>query len=201
MKLFRKKYNQYSDEQLIPLIAKGKEPAFDELYSRYADKMYAFFYKMLYQEPALAADFCQSLFMKIFEKAESFNSSYNGSTWIYTIASNMCKNEYRRNEKTAPIRYIHQPLPNPQLNTVQPKGPIKLDAEIFQIKLQVALNKLEEKHRMSFILRYQEDKSIKEISAILSCPEGTIKSRIHYTLKKLAEELYLFNPNQKSIRK
>lgn len=181
----------------MSLIAKGNEAAFDELYLRFSEKMYAFFYKMLYQDEALAADFCQTLFLKIFEKADRFDDSYYCSTWIYTIASNMCKNEYRRKEKQGPIRYINNSMPN----TIEAKGPKKIDSDIFNIKLQKALNHLSENHRICFILKYQEDKSIKEISAITNCPEGTVKSRIHYTLKKLAEELYIFNPNQKSITK
>ena len=46
-----------------------------------------------------------------------------------------------------------------------------------------------------FLLRYQQELSIKEIAAILGCPEGTVKSRIFYTLKKLSEKLQYFKPD------
>jgi len=174
-------------------LVEGLEPAFDELYLRYAERMHAYFYKLLYQDNELAADFCQTLFLKIFEKASSYNSSYKLSTWIYTIASNMVKNKYRSAEKPIPTLFIQ----NTQGQIVEPQGPQNIDNEIFQNKLQQALNKLDDKHRICFILRYQEEKSIKEIATILACPSGTIKSRIHYTLKKLSEDLYQLNPNSK----
>ena len=177
------------------LLTKGHEAAFDELYHRYAQKMHSYFYRVLYQDKELAADFCQTLFLKIFEKASTYNNSFKFSTWLYTVASNLVKNEYRRQEKPMPTLFIQKAQPP----HVEPQGPKNLDQEIFDKHLQAALNKLDEKHRFCFILRYQEEKSIKEISEILACPSGTIKSRIHYTLKKIAEDLKLLHPN-KSFR-
>lgn len=196
MKLFRKTYDKYSDEQLMHFLADGSEAAFDELYHRYAKKMHSYFYKLLYQDKELAADFCQNLFLKIFEKASTYNSSFKFSTWLYTIASNMVKNEYRRQQRPTPTLFIQKA----QTSQVEPQGPKNLDQEIFDKQLQVAMNKLDEKHRLCFILRYQEEKSIKEISAILACPAGTIKSRIHYTLKKIAEDMKLLHPNNSNTR-
>lgn len=192
MNLFRKKYRQYTDEALIGLLSKGSEPAFDELYHRYADRMQSYFYRLLYQDAELASDFCQNLFLKIFEKANAFNDSYKFSTWMYTIASNMVKNEYRRQSSSTSETF--QKTISLKL---EPQAPKNLDKEIFQRNLQNALNQLEEKHRLCFTLRYQEEKSVKEISTILACPAGTVKSRIHYALKKLSVELYQLNPNPK----
>jgi len=185
-----------TDEQLMAHLQEGNESAFNELYSRYGNRMYGYFYRMLYQDKELAADFTQNLFLKIFEKAKSYNSDYNFSTWIYTIASNMCKNEYRRQSKPIPIRYLQQRL----FEIIQPKGPRNVDQEIFRKHLQNALNELDDKQKQCFALRFQEDLSVKEISEIMDCPEGTIKSRLHYTLKKLSEKLVLFKPSQKEIK-
>ena len=97
MGIFKKTYHNKSDEALIQLLSNNNEKAFNELYGRYAEQMFHFFYKMLYQDEELAEDFCQNLFLKIFEKANSYDPKYKFSTWIYTMATNMCKNEYRRN--------------------------------------------------------------------------------------------------------
>lgn len=194
MTFFRKKYHQRTDEELVDLLLKGNEAAFDELYQRYAEKLYHFFYKMLYQDKELAADFCQTLFMKIFEKAYTFNPSQKFRTWIYAIASNMCKNEYRRNSRPKPTIYLED-----SFKKVEPRAPGKIDSEIFNTQLQLAINKLDDKHRLCFILRFQEEKSIAEISKVLDCPPGTIKSRLHYTLKKLAVQLNQFNPKKKKV--
>ena len=74
-----------------------------------------------------------------------------------------------------------------------------MDNEIFNQHLQEAINKLDERHRLCFILRYQEEKSVAEISDVLGCPLGTVKSRVHYALKKLAIQLDQFNPKQKKV--
>jgi len=194
LKLFNKKYNQYSDQDLVIFISKGNEAAFDELYNRYAEQLYRFFYKMLYQDEELAADFCQTLFMKVFDKADSFNPTLKFSTWLYSIASNMCKNEYRRHSRSKPMIYL---AGKPKKS--DPKAPQNIDKEIFNTHLQSAINKLDEKHRFCFILRYQEEKTIAEISEVLGIPQGTVKSRLHNTLKRLAEQLHPFNPVQKKI--
>jgi RNA polymerase sigma-70 factor, ECF subfamily len=61
--------------------------------------------------------------------------------------------------------------------------------------LQVELGLLDEKHRSVFILRFQEEMSIKEISESLGISEGTVKSRLFYTLKKLSDKLKVFDLN------
>ena len=134
MKLFNKKYNHYTDQDLVKFISKGNEAAFDELYKRYAEQLYRFFYKMLYQDEELAADFCQTLFMKVFDKANSFNPTLKFSTWLYSIASNMCKNEYRRHSRSMPMIYL---AGKPKKS--DPKAPQNIDKEIFNTHLQLSL--------------------------------------------------------------
>lgn len=191
MSLFKKKYEEQSDAQLVVYIAKGNEAAFNELYARYAQRMYAYFYKMLYQDKELASDFTQTLFLKLFEKAKSYNSQYAFSTWIYTLAGNMCKNEYRRQSRPDPILQ----MPQKMFDVSLPLGPQNIDSEIFNKHLQHAINELDSIHKQVFVLRYQDELSIKEISVIVDCPEGTVKSRLYYTLKKLSDKLIEFKPD------
>jgi len=122
---------------------------------------------------------------------DSYDVQYQFSTWIYTMASNMCKNEYRRNSRKRPTIYLDQ-----KLNITEPQTPKKIDQDIFQTHLQEAINRLDEKHKLCFVLRYQENKSISDISQLLDCPQGTVKSRLHNTLRKLSKELYLFDPKK-----
>jgi RNA polymerase sigma-70 factor (ECF subfamily) len=144
---------------------------------------------MLYQDEELAADFCQNLFLKVFEKAGTYNTQYKCSTWIYTMASNMCKNEYRRISRKKPTIYLEK-----FKKFSEPQAPKEIDNEIFQKQLQKEINKLDEKHKLCFILRYQDNKSIAEISELLSCPLGTVKSRLHNATKKIRRELFQFDP-------
>ena len=62
--------------------------------------------------------------------------------------------------------------------------------------LDEALKHLSETHREVFVLRYQEELSIKEISEIMTCSEGTVKSRIFYALRKLSQRLQAFDPKE-----
>ncbi len=189
--MFRKKYNTESDEALMRLIVQGDDKAFNVLYQRYSPKMYHYFYRMLYQNTNKAEDFTQELFIKIIEKATLFDPDKKFFSWIYTIASNMCKNEYRYQSKRKHLQHQAEDF------TFEDYGEWStdnIDPQIFQECLQEELNELSEAHRMAFVLRYQEDLSIKEISQILDCPEGTVKSRIFYTIKKLSAKLKIFDP-------
>ena len=77
-------------------IVLGDQAAFSELYLRYKSRMYYYFYRMLGNSTDTANDFLQELFMKLIEKPESYNPTYSFSTWFYSVANNMCKNEYRK---------------------------------------------------------------------------------------------------------
>ena len=70
----------------------------------------------------------------------------------------------------------------------------RVDALEFKKALNEVLSVMPEDKRTTFILRYQDDNSIAEIADIMECSEGTVKSRIHYTLKILAEKLKIYNP-------
>lgn len=185
----KKKYDTYSDEQLMQFIQKGKEAAFDELYNRYRSRMYFYFYKMLWQDEEKANDFTQELFMKIIEKPQLFNTQKRFSTWFYTLANNLCKNEYRKQTNRQKAYNGHQLINNEQITETQ----IEIDKTNFEKDLQQALNQLPTAHRACFILRYREALSVNEISKILACPAGTIKSRLFYATKKVSEQMTNWN--------
>ena len=85
----------------------------------------------------------------------------------------------------------------PQTNEVpeqseDAKLPENLDLAMFRTELDAALQNLSEDHRESFHLRYFEELSTKEIAEIMGCPEGTVRSRLFYTLRQLAGQLKIF---------
>jgi RNA polymerase sigma-70 factor (ECF subfamily) len=181
----------------MALVAGGREKAFDELYGRYAARMLAFFYRKLDRDAQKAQDFLQDLFLKIAEKPGYFDISKSFVVWIYTVAYNMCKNEYRkmavRGGGTA--RTDVSELANlPDLSAA--KVSEKLDRDFFADSLHKALEGLDEKHQTAFILRYNDNLSIRQISLVLECAEGTVKSRLFYALKKLSSELTVFDPHR-----
>ena len=189
---FRKNYEKYSDEELVKYIVKGNEKAFDELYDRYASKMHSFFYRNLGKDVNQANDFIQELFLKIIEKGSLFDPEKKFSTWIYAVAGNMCKNEYRRIQRHA---VLGLPADLKDRFFANSSSDNDFDQSVFELYLQKELDKMEAPHRECFLLRYQQELSIKEIAEVLDCPEGTVKSRIFYTLKKLSEKLQYFKPD------
>lgn len=184
--LFSKKtYTDDSDETLMQFIQRGKKAAFDELYQRYAQRMYGYFYKMLWQNETKANDFTQELFLKIIENPKSFDTNKKFSTWIYTMANNLCKNEYRKNNNQQKAYQQHQFIHS----EISVNTKISHDEDVFSAQLNAALEALPEAHRACFVLRYKDELSVKEISDILKCPEGTVKSRLFHATKKLSRQL------------
>lgn len=185
-------FSIYSDEELMCYISSGEVQAFDALYERYSARLMAYFVRMLNYDRDLAADALQDLFLKIAENPEKFDRSRSFKTWIFCIASNACKNFYRSKK----VRNQAWPLQQAALwkDEVIPDTARNLDVLDFRKKLEEAINELPAEKREAFILKYQEEKSIAEIAEIQNCPEGSVKSRLHYTLRILSEKLKHFNP-------
>lgn len=196
MGLFGRNYKTKSDEDLMQCIAKGDGMAFEELYGRYSKPMVNFFCRMLWKDREKAQDFMQDLFTKIVHKPDSYDSSRPFKTWIYSIANNMCKNEYRKQEvRKNTVNMGHE---NFAVADASPESSKAIDHGLFNDMLNQELEKLEEVQKTTFLLRFKMDLSIKEIAEITETSEGTVKSRIFYTLKKLSEKLKMFDPKLSS---
>jgi RNA polymerase sigma-70 factor (ECF subfamily) len=176
----------------MKLLTEGDSNAFGEIYDRYNKPLMIYFTRMLWKDKEKARDFMHDLFTKIIDRPELYNPERPFKTWVYSVAHNMCKNEYRKQEvrnNTAPL--LHE---NVSGNTETEKNK-HMDAEEFNKALYKELDQLEEIQRTTFLMRYKMDLSIKEIAEITQSNEGTVKSRLFYTLKKLSEKLKVFDPN------
>ena len=178
-------------------VAKGDARAFEELYDRYSGRMLNYFHRMLWQDREKAEDFMQDLFTKIIRKPDAFDPSRTFKTWLFSVANNMCKNEYKKQSIRKDSNYElkeDQAIGNGSGEILS-----GIDAGNFKEALYQELEQMDEKHRTTFILRYIEELSIKEISQALNCSEGTVKSRLFYTLKKLTPRLKDFDPRRNEI--
>jgi RNA polymerase sigma-70 factor (ECF subfamily) len=163
------------------LIQDGDHRAFESLYERYANRLNGFFRKMLWSDQEMAEDNVHDLFTRIINRPELYKQGYDVKPWLFRIASNMCKNAYRKRGFEDAYR---QQLEEYQITI--PSVERKIDEEIQTEMLHKALDQLDEDRRTIFLLRYQQDLSLKEIATIFDLPEGTIKSRIFYIKKLLA---------------
>lgn len=102
--------SQKTDEQLLPAIVNGSSKAFNELYQRYHKRLLYYFFRMLGNNKDLAQDFLQEIFYKVIDKSHLIDPKRKFSTWIFSVAHNMCKNEYRSKKLTAPTGYFSSPL-------------------------------------------------------------------------------------------
>jgi len=180
---------QLTDEALMMRAAKGDRVAFEGIYDRYSGRVYNYFLKMLYQDEERAKDQTQELFMKLVEKGHQYDGSRTFKTWLFSIANNMCKNIYRSEEV--------KKRANEELKTVENHSHQKtesMDRKAFKTALNEELEKFDAERRSIFILRFKHQLSIKEIAESTGVAEGTVKSKLFYTLKKLSNQLVAFNP-------
>lgn len=191
----KSRFSVLSDEELMVLLSNGEVSAFDEIYYRYSKQLLGYFIRMLNFDKGLAEDALQDLFLKIAEDPEKFDASRSFKTWIFSIASNSCKNFYRHqkvvNDSREELNYLGERSTNDEFL----KTASRMDAKEFRRVLNETLDELAPEKKEAFILKYQEDKSIADIAFIQNCPEGSVKSRLHYTLKILEEKLKIFNPS------
>jgi RNA polymerase sigma-70 factor (ECF subfamily) len=189
MSLFNKKYRTLTDEQLMELVAEKDKQAFSELYDRYSTALVNYFFRMLWKDREKSEDFMHDLFTKLIQKPHLYQSGRNFKTWLYSIANNMCKNEYRKQEVRK--NTVNMDTPN-AMGEDGSEAIRSMDRKDFDKELELALAELDEKKRAVFEMRFHEDLSIKEISEALECSEGTVKSRIFYTIKFLNGKLKHF---------
>jgi RNA polymerase sigma-70 factor (ECF subfamily) len=192
MKIYRAQHNTFSDEELMQAISKGDKRAFDELYDRYAAALLRYFMRMLWKDREKSEDFVHDLFAKIVNKPEYFDPTRSFKTWVYSVANNMCKNEYKKAEVRKGMSNgldNHYALSDTSVNVMN-----EVQDSFFQEAFVKNLAALDEKHKEAFSLRHIEGLSIKEIAEVLEINEGTVKSRLFYATKYLAESLKEFNP-------
>jgi RNA polymerase sigma-70 factor (ECF subfamily) len=192
MRLFKPSYNSMTDESLMQAISSGDKRAFDELYERYSAALLRYFLRMLWRDREKSEDFVHDLFAKIVQKPEYFDPSRSFKTWVYSVANNMCKNEYKKQEVRKGMSNgldNHYSLYDKNANVLN-----EVQDNFFQEAFQKSLIDLDEKHREAFSLRHLEGLSIKEIADVLEINEGTVKSRLFYATKYLSASLKEFNP-------
>lgn len=185
----RQNLTSLTDEALMERVAQRDSRAFGVLYDRYADRLVNYFFGMLWKDREKAQDFMQELFTKVVQKPELYQSGRPFKTWLFSVANNMCKNEYRRMEVRKNTGYE---LDRDVADSGATSTERLLDRSNFQEALDAALLELDEVKRSTFEMRFRQDLSIKEIAQAMDCNEGTVKSRLFYTLKQLNTKLKHF---------
>ncbi len=172
----------------MSLILKGNKIAFELLYERYFDKMVWYAYSFM-QNTQSAEDIVQEVFIRIMQAPERFDVNRTFSTWVYHVTANLCKNRLR--DEKLRNRALKENLPSAEHISVGMNH--QADILYLQRLLKEKFESLSEKERNIFTLRFEQELPIKEISAIMDIPEGSVKSGIYYLLKKYANILNYYN--------
>ena len=180
-----------SDWELVQKCQAGEIGAFQELVSRYHQKIYVVIVGLLRnREDAL--DVAQETFFRAYRKIKSFQGGSSFYTWLYRIAVNIAIDSQRR-QKRNPLdfRETMDGLFEEQNEVARDPFSDVHDRELRE-KLVSAINDLTPEHKAVIILRTVEGLSYKDIGEILGCSEGTVMSRLHYARKKLQQKLRAF---------
>lgn len=166
--------SEISDEELIELICEDHLEAFEQLYSRYVDRIYTFLKTRVSEE--LAQDLTQVCFMKIHSSAKSFNSTYPAAAWIYTIAKNLVRDEYRKNKRHRELNEEYKQ----QLEVAK-----QLSTKELWSDLRPHLEQLEKPQQKLILWRYQEGREFDEIASYLSVTSVNARQLVSRALRSL----------------
>ena len=185
MRIFHlKPLHQLTDEQLMARAKAGNDAAFEELYHRYARRLKGFFFLQLGGDEELAADATHDVFLRAYEARNRYQEGKNVSTWLFTIAYNICRNHYRSNayETQLSATLDTEPISDEQIE-------VQLDAAALDDALAQVLSELPPPLHQLFSLHYQEELTIPQVAEIVGIPEGTVKSRLHKTMNIIRKKL------------
>ena len=175
-------FSQLADEDLMELFQQNNERAFNELVRRYNERLHSFLFRYTRNHED-CEDLVQETFLRVYKSRNSYTRIARFSTWMYTIALNLAKSLYKKNQLMQKIS-IHKDESNPDDREILLEGyELQPDASLHQKlcmeKLDEVLLTVSEEFREVVILRDFQQLSYDEISEMTGLPMGTVKSRIN----------------------
>ncbi|HTV42923.1 MAG TPA: sigma-70 family RNA polymerase sigma factor [Candidatus Sulfotelmatobacter sp.] len=174
---------------LVDRARHGDLKAYDELVRRYQERIYATIYHMTSNHED-ANDLAQESFVKAFQALKSFKGGSSFYTWLYRIAVNKTINflKQRKNRQHMSLNDLDfNAEHNPDLVALISDKTPRRDAGLTELqeKLNAALLKLSESHRLAVVLHDVQGLSHEEIAKIMHCNIGTVRSRLFYARQQL----------------
>src|SRR3970282_1911220 len=190
--LQREALHELDDGQVVMRHLAGDSQAFGSLVDRYQTRLLNFLSRTI-GDRERAEDLVQEVFIRVHRHLHRFDQSKKFSTWIYTIASNLAKNELRNRSRNPLVLFQamkknweadHRPL--------QFEDPHHRPDDLYRKRhlrelVEWAIAQLPEHHREVFVLRELEGKSYEEIADITGCNLGTVKSRLNRARNRFAQ--------------
>ena len=189
----REQLRALDDAGVVGAFLAGEERAFQEIVERYQTRLLNFIYRTI-GDREKAEDLVQEVFIRVYRHLHRFDASKKFSTWIYTIASNLAKNELR-NRSRNPLVLFQTMRKNTSAEDDRPlqfEDHASRPDDLYRKRhlralVEEATAQLPEHHREVFVLRELEGKSYEEIAEITECNLGTVKSRLNRARNSFAE--------------
>ncbi|MDH3223853.1 MAG: sigma-70 family RNA polymerase sigma factor [Gemmatimonadota bacterium] len=180
----RRALGDLNDSEIVQEFLNGEERAFAEVVRRYDKRLLNFVYRTV-GDRERAEDLVQETFVRVYRHLHRFDQSKKFSTWIYTIAGNLAKNELRNRSRNPLVLFQtivknwdsdFRPL---EWEDARTKPDDLYRKRFIRQKVEEAVAELPEHHRTVFVLRELQGKSYEEIAEITGCNLGTVKSRLN----------------------
>jgi RNA polymerase sigma-70 factor (ECF subfamily) len=172
-----------SDEALLKAIAAGEQSAMRTLYARHNMRLYHFIVRLV-TDAGRAEDLVSEVFIDVWRQADRFEGRSQVSTWILSIARFKALSALHRRRDTR-IDEVDMELIEDSADTPE-KVVLNLDRSA---QLRICLAQLSRDHREILDLVYYQQKSIEETAEVIQIPKSTVKTRMFYARKRLAQLL------------
>jgi RNA polymerase sigma factor (sigma-70 family) len=173
-----------NDKDLLLQFAQPalKEQAFTAIIKKYQEKLYWHIRRMVVNHED-ANDVLQNMFVKVWKGLQNFREDSQLYTWLYRIATNESLTflEQQKKRKAISIQDEDSGLSN------QVRASEHFDGNKLEWKLQLAIQRLPEKQRAVFNLRYFDEMPYEEMSRVLETSEGALKASYHHAAKKIED--------------
>ncbi|MEZ4995778.1 MAG: sigma-70 family RNA polymerase sigma factor [Saprospiraceae bacterium] len=176
------------DEQLIVLLRTEhtREQGFRLLMSCYQERLYLHIRRMVDGHED-ANDVLQNCLLKVFRSIDSFKGQSALYTWLYRIATNEALTYLKKRQRRA----VQSLSTDGSDTSLQIRADTWMDGEEIRERLQQAMNRLPDRQRQVFVMRYYDELSYQEIADILQTSVGGLKASYHHAVKKI--ESFLIN--------
>jgi RNA polymerase sigma-70 factor (ECF subfamily) len=198
-----------TDEMLMVRYQRGDREAFAEIVHRYETPIYNFVLRQVRHGNA-AEDVTQDVFLRLVQNAADFKHEARFSTWLYTIARNLCVDHLRKQSHRRHPSLDQPPSGDstgtrPMIDNVadgHPRASVERTAASGEVagRIVEAVQGLPEEQREVFLLREIANLPFKEIAHITGVGENTVKSRMRYALDRLQEALSEFEEYARALK-
>lgn len=186
-----------SDEELLRRFNEGDADAFELLVRRYERPLYNFILRSVRRRDR-AEEILQDVFLKVVQRSTEFKGNSKLSTWLYTIARNLCidhsrKMVFRRHASLdAPSRAggdAEGPTLLEKTSSGEPGADRRAISNDLAQRITAAVEELPEEQKEVFLMRQVQGMAFKDIAEVVGVPENTVKSRMRYALERLQRAL------------